>query len=353
VPSRAENVSWIVHKEPVGPVAAFTPWNFPIHQIVHKVGSALAAGCSIIVKGPEDAPGSPAQLVKAFVDAGVPPGVVQLVYGNPPEISQYLISHPVIKAISFTGSTAVGKQLAALAGTHMKRVTMELGGHAPVIVFEDADLEHAVNALAASKFRNAGQACISPTRFLVHESLFSQFTERFAALASKIKLGNGLDPDVKMGPLIAERRVRAMEGFVTDAVNRGAKVLTGGNRLAGKGHFFAPTVLTNVPLEARLMNEEPFGPIVPIAPFNDLDCAISEANRLPWGLAAYAYTRNANTAATIASAFQVGLVSLNHHNLGLPENPFGGVKDSGYGSEGGAEALDAYLTTKFVTHLRV
>ena len=351
VPARAENVYQLVIKEPVGPVAAFTPWNFPINQVVRKASAALATGCSIIIKGPEDTPGSCAQLIKAFVDAGVPAGVIQLVYGVPSEISEYLIPHPVIKKVTFTGSTPVGKQLAALAGAHMKRVTMELGGHAPAIVFEDADLEQAVNILGANKFRNAGQVCVAPTRFLVHEKVYPEFVERFTTFARNLKVGNGLEPDTRMGPLVAERRLHAMDIFMNDALAKGAKVETGGKRQGNKGYFYEPTVLTNVPLDARIMNEEPFGPLAPISSFKDFDGAVKEANRLSWGLAAYAYTRNTKTAAAIGAAFESGMVSINHHGLALPEVPFGGMKDSGYGSEGGLEALESYLNTKFVSQL--
>ena len=351
VPARADNVYQLVMKEPVGPVAAFTPWNFPINQVVRKASAALATGCSIIVKGPEDTPGSCAQLIKAFVDAGVPAGVIQLVYGVPSEISEYLIPHPIIKKVTFTGSTPVGKQLAALAGAHMKRVTMELGGHAPAIVFEDADLEQAVNVLGANKFRNAGQVCVAPTRFLVHEKVYPEFVERFTAYARNVKVGNGLDADSKMGPLVAERRLHAMDSFVSDAIAKGAKIETGGQRKGNKGYFYEPTVMTDVPLDAKIMNDEPFGPLAPISSFKDFDGVVKEANRLDWGLAAYAYTKNTKTAAAIGAAFESGMVSINHHGLALPEVPFGGIKDSGYGSEGGLEALEAYLNTKFISTL--
>jgi len=351
VPARAENVYQMVFKEPVGPVAAFTPWNFPINQVVRKASAALATGCSIIVKGPEDTPASCAELIKAFVEAGVPAGVIQLVYGVPSEISSYLIAHPIIKKVTFTGSTPVGKQLAALAGQHMKRVTMELGGHAPAIVFEDADLEQAVNVLGANKFRNAGQVCVAPTRFLVHEKVYPEFVERFTAYAKNVKVGSGLDPETRMGPLVAERRLHAMDTFMNDALAKGAKVETGGKRLGNKGYFYEPTVLTNVPLDAKIMNDEPFGPLAPISTFKDFDGVMKEANRLPWGLAAYAYTKNTKTAAALGAAVESGMISINHHGLALPEVPFGGIKDSGYGSEGGTEALEAYLNTKFISQL--
>jgi succinate-semialdehyde dehydrogenase / glutarate-semialdehyde dehydrogenase len=350
VPARADGVQQLVVKEPVGPVAAFTPWNFPINQAVRKISGAVAAGCSIIIKGPENTPGTVMGLVRAFVDAGLPAGVVNLVFGVPADISEYLIPHPVIRKISFTGSTAVGKHLAALAGRHMKRVTMELGGHAPAIVFEDADLEGAVKLLAANKYRNAGQVCISPTRFLVHETVYRPFLEKFVAASKALKVGSGLDKDTRMGPLAHARRVEAMEAFVADARQKGARIETGGSRIGNKGFFYEPTVMTDVPQDARIMNEEPFGPLAPIRPFRDYDEVIAEANRLPYGLAAYAYTRSAKIAAKLGEAIESGMVSINHHGLALPETPFGGVKDSGYGSEGGSEAIEAYLNTKFITH---
>jgi succinate-semialdehyde dehydrogenase / glutarate-semialdehyde dehydrogenase len=353
IPPRAEGVYQLAIREPVGPVAAFTPWNFPINQAVRKASAALAAGCSIILKGPEETPASCAELVRAFADAGIPAGVVNLVYGVPAEISEYLIPHPVIRKISFTGSTAVGKQLAALAGAHMKRVTMELGGHAPAIVFEDADVDTAVKILSANKYRNAGQVCVSPTRFLVQEPVYERFVDRFTAAAKAIKVGDGLDPATRMGPLANIRRVDAMEAYVADATQKGASLRAGGKRIGNKGFFFEPTVLTDVPREARIMNEEPFGPVAVIAPFASFDDAVSEANRLPYGLAAYAYTKSARTAAAIGSAVESGMVSINHHGLALPEVPFGGVKDSGYGSEGGAEAIEGYLNTKFVSQVGV
>jgi succinate-semialdehyde dehydrogenase/glutarate-semialdehyde dehydrogenase len=351
IPSRAANVSQIVVKEPVGPVAAFSPWNFPINQAVRKVSVALASGCSVILKGPEETPASCAALVAAFADAGLPAGALNLVFGAPAEISAYLIPHPAIKKISFTGSTAVGKQLAALAGSHMKRATMELGGHAPAIVFADADVERAVQILSAAKFRNAGQVCVSPTRFLVHESVYARFVDGFAEAARNIKVGDGLEDGVTMGPLANSRRLEAMEALTADAVSRGAKVVCGGARIGNRGYFFEPTVLTDVPLDARIMNEEPFGPLAAVSAFRDYDGAVKEANRLPYGLAAYAYTKSAKTMADIGRDIESGMVSINHHGLALPELPFGGVKDSGYGSEGGTEAMEAYLNAKLITQM--
>lgn len=349
IPARSEGVYQLVIKEPVGPVAAFTPWNFPINQVVRKLSAALAAGCSIIVKAPEETPGSPAELIRAFADAGVPAGAINLVYGNPADISSYLIPHPIIRKMSFTGSVAVGKQLAALAGTHMKRTTMELGGHAPVIVFDDSDVEAAAKTMTFMKFRNAGQVCISPTRFLVQEGIYSSFVEKLVAGAKAIKVGDGMSPDTKMGPLANPRRTRAMEAHVEDAKKRGGKVLAGGYPIGEKGNFFEPTVIAELPREALAMNQEPFGPLAIINPFRSFEDAVSEANRLPYGLAAYAWTRSAKTANAIAASVETGMMTINHMGLALPEVPFGGVKDSGYGSEGGSEAIEAYLNPKFVS----
>ncbi|MGY4494782.1 NAD-dependent succinate-semialdehyde dehydrogenase [Pseudomonas sp. TE3610] len=351
VPSRAQGIEQRVISEPVGPVAAFTPWNFPINQVVRKLSSALAAGCSIIVKAPEETPASPAELIRAFADAGVPAGVIGLVYGVPADISGYLIPHPVIRKVTFTGSTPVGKQLAAMAGLHMKPATMELGGHAPAIVFADADVEKAVQALVASKFRNAGQVCVSPTRFLVQREVFETFLTRFVELAGKVKVGNGLEASTTMGPLANERRAPALQALVDDARSKGATVHLGGAAIAGPGYFFAPTVISGLNTSMRLMNEEPFGPVALIVPFDTVDDAIAEANRLPYGLAAYAFTSTSKTAQALSDRVEAGMLSINHLGIGLPEIPFGGIKDSGHGSEGGTEAIEAYLVTKLVTHL--
>jgi len=351
VPARAEGVVQVVTKEPVGPVAAFTPWNFPINQAVRKVSAALAAGCSVILKGPEETPASCAALVQCYLDAGLPAGVLNLVFGVPADISEYLIPHPVIRKITFTGSTPVGKKLAALAGQHMKRITMELGGHAPVIVFGDADVDLAVKQLSGAKFRNGGQVCVSPTRFLVHESVHERFVDGFVKATAAIKVGDGLDPSTRMGPLANSRRVEAMQMFVADATSKGAKLRTGGERIGSEGYFFQPTVLTDLSPDARILNEEPFGPVVPVVPFSTFDEAIAEANRLPFGLAAYAYTRSLKTANALAAQIECGMLTMNHLGLALPEVPFGGIKDSGYGSEGGSEAIESYLNTKFVTQV--
>jgi len=349
VPARTAGVTQTVLREPVGIVAAFTPWNFPVNQIVRKVASALAAGCSIIAKGAEETPASCAELVQAFVDAGAPPGSVNLVFGVPAEISAYLVPHPLVRKISFTGSTAVGKQLASLAGQHMKPTTMELGGHAPTLVFADTNIDNAAKTLVGAKFRNAGQICISPTRFLVERQVFDRFVDVFVESAKAIKVGLGVDPSTQMGPLANSRRVEAMQRLTADAVAKGAKLRLGGRRMQRDGYFFEPTVFTDVPLDAALMNEEPFGPVAMINPFDDIESAIAEANRLPVGLAAYAFTGSAATAKAVAERVESGMVSINHIGFGLPETPFGGMKESGYGSEGGAEAIEAYLQTRFVT----
>lgn len=349
VPSRMSvTIRQMVMKDPVGPVAAFTPWNFPINQVVRKIGAGLAAGCSMLVKAPEETPAAPAALIKAFADAGIPPGVLQLVYGAPAEISSYLIPHPVIRKITFTGSIAVGKQLAAMAGQHMKRVTMELGGHAPVIVCEDADIALAVKASGAAKFRNAGQVCISPTRFLVHKSIAQDFAQALTDHAKGLKVGDGLAEGTQMGPLANPRRVEAMTAFTEDAVKKGAKLLAGGQRIGKAGNFWEPTILADVPKEAKVFNDEPFGPMAAIRPFESLEEAIAESNRLPYGLAGYAFTRSLKNSDLLARRLEVGMLWMNMPALPSAEMPFGGVKDSGYGSEGGPEALEAYLNSRAV-----
>jgi succinate-semialdehyde dehydrogenase/glutarate-semialdehyde dehydrogenase len=351
IPARFSGVNQMTIKLPVGPVAAFTPWNFPINQIVRKLSAAVATGCSIIVKAPEETPASPAELIRAFADAGIPAGVIGLVYGIPAEVSEYLIPHPVIRKISFTGSTPIGKHLAALAGKHMKRATMELGGHAPVMIFNDADLDKAIEVTAMSKFRNAGQVCVAPTRFLIQDGIADKFMEGFVKAAEAIKVGNGLEGDTVMGPLANERRIPAMEALIQDAVSNGAELKTGGKRIGNKGNFFEPTVLANVPTSAKIMNDEPFGPIAIINRFSTYEDAITEANRLPFGLASYAFTGSVKTAHALGREVEAGMLTINHNGLALPEVPFGGVKDSGYGTEGGSEAVAAYLETKYVSQM--
>jgi len=351
IPARADGVRNMVIMEPVGVVAGFCPWNFPVTQAVRKIAASLAAGCSIIVKCPEETPGSPLALIKCFHDAGVPAGVINLVYGTPAEISEYLIPHPIVRKVSFTGSVPIGKQLAALAGLHMKRVTMELGGHSPVLVFDDVDADGVAKLMSAMKYRNAGQVCISPTRFFVHEKVYDKFVGTFTDVAKGLKVGDGLDPATKMGPLANPRRINAIDGFVRDAQEKGAKVATGGKRIGNQGNFFEPTVLTDVPESARIMSEEPFGPVAVMLRFEDTDDVLARANKLPFGLASYAFTKDAKTATKVADALDHGMVTINHHGLALPETPFGGVKDSGFGHEGGIEGLQVYMAAKFVSHL--
>ncbi|HHV68033.1 MAG TPA: NAD-dependent succinate-semialdehyde dehydrogenase [Ochrobactrum intermedium] len=349
IPSRFSGVSNMTIVRPVGPVAAFTPWNFPINQVVRKVSVALAAGCSIIVKGPEETPAAPAELIKAFIDAGVPAGALNLIYGVPSEVSEFLIPHENIKKISFTGSTAVGKHLASLAGRHMKLSTMELGGHAPAIVLDDADVPRAVSVLATGKYRNAGQVCVAPTRFLVQEGVYVDFVDQFVAFTKNIQVGSGLEPLSTMGPLIHDRRRAAIEGLIGDSIARGAKVLHGGKRVGNEGYFFEPTILSDVPLDAKIMNEEPFGPVAIMQRVKTVDDAIAEANRLPFGLASYAFTSSLGSAHELGNRIEAGMTSINYNGIALPELPFGGVNDSGYGSEGGYNAIDSYLHTKVVT----
>ncbi len=351
IPARADGVRNMVLMEPVGVVAGFSPWNFPVSQAARKIGGALAAGCSIIVKCPEETPASPIGFIKCFHDAGVPPGVVNLVYGVPAEISEYLIPSPIIRKISFTGSVPVGKHLNSLAALHMKRATMELGGHAPALVFDDCETDAVAGLLAGMKFRNAGQVCVSPTRFFVHDKVYDKFVGKFTDLAKGIKVGDGMDASSKMGPLANPRRISAMESIIQDAQEKGAKTQTGGKRIGNQGNFFEPTVLTDVPANARIMTEEPFGPVAVMIRFKDTDKMLAEANSLPFGLASYAFTKNGNMAAKVADALDSGMVSINHFGIALPETPFGGIKDSGFGHEGGIEGLNAYMSAKFVSYM--
>ena len=351
IPPRMPNVRQFVLREPIGVCVAFTPWNFPYNQAIRKIAAAIAAGCTIIVKGPEDSPSAIVAIARLFHEAGLPPGVLNVVWGVPHEVSEYLIASPTVRKVSFTGSVPVGKQLAALAGSHMKRITMELGGHSPVIVCEDADVERAATMLAALKFSNAGQVCVSPTRFYVQEPVWKRFMARFTELTRAIKVGPGLEADTKMGPLAHVRRVSAMTEFVEDASARGARIEVGGERLGSTGNFFAPTVIAAPPDDARIMQSEPFGPIAACVPFTDLDEALRRANSLPYGLSSYAFTSNTRNALRIQNGLEAGMVNINHFGQALPETPFGGIKDSGMGSEGGTETFDGYLVTKFVTQM--
>jgi len=351
IPARSSQVQQTVLREPIGVCVAFSPWNFPFNQAIRKVAAAIGAGCSVIVKGSSDTPSAVVAIAQLFHDAGLPPGVLSVVWGDSGMISDHLIRSPIVRKISFTGSTPVGQQLAALAGSLMKRCTMELGGHAPVIVCDDADIDTAVDQLVGYKFRNAGQVCVSPTRFFVQEGAYDHFVDRFVAKTKAIKVGDGLEAGSRMGPLAQRRRISAMEGFVDDARERGANIRTGGHALPGEGNFYAPTVITDLPEDARFLNEEPFGPIAGIVRFRNLEDALQRANRLPFGLASYAFTRSAKNAHAISRGLEAGMVSINHIGLALAETPFGGLKESGYGSEGGSETFDGYLTTKFISQL--
>jgi succinate-semialdehyde dehydrogenase/glutarate-semialdehyde dehydrogenase len=349
IPGRQKSVRQMVVQEPVGIVAAFTPWNFPTLTPVRKIAGALAAGCAIIIKASEETPGGAVELVKCFADAGVPAGVLNLVFGVPAEVSEHLIPQKSVKKVSFTGSVPVGKHLAELAARGMKKATMELGGHSPVVVFEDADPEKAADTIAAFKYRNSGQVCISPTRFYVHEKNYSKFLARFSEYAKGIKLGDGLEKGITMGPLANPRRLDAMDSFVADAKSRGGKVVTGGSREGNQGFFFQPTIVTDVPDDSKIMTEEPFGPVAPIVTFKTFDEVVERANSLQFGLAAYAFTSSEKTAAAIGDAIQSGMVGVNSVAVSTPETPFGGVKESGYGSEGGIEGLQAYTSIKFIS----
>lgn len=348
---RNPNVRQFVLREPIGVCVAFTPWNFPYNQAIRKVAAAVGAGCTLVLKGPEDSPSAVMAIAQMFHDAGLPPGVLNLVWGDPPKISDYLIRSPITRKVSFTGSVPVGKQLASLAGAHMKRVTMELGGHSPVLVFDDADVERAAHMLAKFKIRNAGQVCVSPTRFYVQKKAYDKFLAAFTDTLSKIKVGDGLSEGVEMGPLAHERRVPAMGRFVEDARNRGGKVLLGGEPISGQGFFFPPTVITDLPDDSMLMTQEPFGPVAPVVSFDSIDEVITRANSLPFGLSSYVFTNSLQTATRVSNELEAGMVNINHFGSALPETPFGGIKDSGIGSEGGSETFDGYLVTKFVTHV--
>jgi succinate-semialdehyde dehydrogenase / glutarate-semialdehyde dehydrogenase len=349
VPGAFKGIRQIVVQEPVGIAAAFTPWNFPTLTPARKIGGALAAGCSLILKASEETPGACVEMVRCFADSGLPAGVLNLVFGVPANISEHLIAKDDVRKISFTGSIPVGKHLAALAAKGMKRATMELGGHSPVVVFADADPEKSAETIAAYKYRNAGQVCISPTRFYVQEPVYDRFLTRFTEYAKGLKLGDGLEKGVTMGPLANARRIDAMESFVNDAKDRGGKIVTGGQRRGNQGYFYEPTVITDVPDDSKIMTQEPFGPLAPVVTFKTFDEVVERANSLPYGLAAYAFTGSAQTANLIGDALQSGMVGVNSINVSTPETPFGGIKESGYGSEGGLEGLQAYLNTKFIS----
>jgi succinate-semialdehyde dehydrogenase/glutarate-semialdehyde dehydrogenase len=349
VPSRMSNMSQTVIKEPIGPVIAFVAWNFPVMNVVRKIGGALAAGCTITIKPSEETPGTAIAIGRAFMDAGLPPGVLNIVFGVPSEVSEHLCGSKIPRKLSFTGSIPVGKHLQKLAADNMIRCTMELGGHSPLMVFDDTDIDMAAKISVAGKFRNAGQVCVSPTRFLVQDTVKEQFIKAVINETNKIKVGNGLDDGINIGPLIAERRIDIMKDFVNDAVENGANIEMGGNRMNLEGSFFAPTILTNVSDNTKIMNEEPFGPLLPIDTFNSVDEVIDRANRLDFGLASYAFSNDPKIVSFLKSEIQAGLLAVNSTVVSTPETPFGGIKQSGYGSEGGIEGLDAFLVTRFIS----
>lgn len=346
----ARGHKFTVHHQPIGVVAAFSPWNFPMSQPARKIAGALASGCSIILKAAEETPAGAIHIARAFQDAGLPACVLNLVFGDPAEISGHLIPQDPVRLVAFTGSTPVGRHLTTLASENMTSVLMELGGHAPVIVCEDTDVQAAALSGAIRKMRNAGQVCTSPTRFFVNEAIFDAFTDAFVARAAKTVVGNGMDKGVEMGPLANDRRVPALTALVEDARAKGATVATGGARHGDTGYFFEPTVLVNVPDDARIMQEEPFGPIAVINPVSSLDDAINRANSVPYGLAGYAFTNRADYIDRMIDQVEVGNLSINTLEASMPETPFGGVKSSGYGREGGSEGLDNYMTIKNVWH---
>lgn len=352
IPPRQANVLQTVDHHPIGPVAAFTPWNFPALTPARKIAGALAAGCTLVLKPAEETPATALELARACVDAGIPPGVLNLVFGVPQTVSDTLIRHPAIRKVTFTGSIAVGKQLAQLAAAHgLKPCTLELGGHAPVIVCADADPEAAAQTCAAGRFRNAGQVCVAPSRFLVHASQHDAFVQALTRAANALVLGAGLDPATTMGPLANARRLAAMQRYVDDAHTLGGQIHSGGSPLPGPGHYFGPTVISHLPHTALALREETFGPIAPVATYTDLDDAIAHANALPYGLSAYAFTASARTTEYLARHLAAGMVGINHFAISLAEAPFGGIRESGYGVEGGQEGLHAYLTPRFVSRL--
>ena len=351
IPSRFPNMQHEARKQPVGPVVAFVAWNFPATNTMRKVAGALAAGCSITIKPSEETPATAIAIGRALMDAGLPAGVLNIVFGVPPEVSEHLLASPIPRKLSFTGSVPVGIHLQQLAARNMIRCTMELGGHSPVMVFEDCDIEAAAKLCAAGKFRNAGQVCISPTRFFVQDSIHDRFLALFKEQIEAVKVGDGLDEEMNMGPLVAERRIDIMDGFVADAVSNGAELLVGGSRIQSEGSFFAPTLLQEVPDTARIMTEEPFGPIAPTARFSSLEEVIHRANSLPFGLAAYAFTGSAKTAGVLKQEIEAGMLAVNSLHVHSVETPFGGLKFSGYGYEGGIEGLEVFLATRYSSEI--
>ena len=351
VPANRPGVLQLVKRQPIGPVAAFTPWNFPAITPARKLSAALAAGCSVILKPGEESPSTALALARALDDAGLPKGVLQIVFGVPDQVSSHLIASPIIRKVTFTGSVPIGRLLSARAAEGVKPITLELGGHGPVLVFEDADVEKAAVEGVANRFRGTGQVCISSTRFLIQRGAYQTFVERFVAATQALRIGNGLQPDTQVGPLANPRQLAKMEELVAEAVAKGATLLAGGKRLPGQGFFFEPTVLADVPMTARVMHEEPFGPIAILMPFDEITDGLQEANRLPYGLSAYAFTSSARTAIDVADGLEAGMIGINQYRIVATELPFGGLKESGHGSEGGVEGIEHYLTHKFISQV--
>jgi succinate-semialdehyde dehydrogenase/glutarate-semialdehyde dehydrogenase len=349
LPQRQPGTRLMVVKEPVGPVAAFTPWNFPQGNPARKLGASLGAGCSCIIKPAEDTPATALLMARCLQEAGLPDGVVNMVFGVPAEVCPYILRSGVVRKMTFTGSVPVGKELMKIAAEKMIRTTMELGGHAPVLVFGDADAEKTLDLCVAAKFRNGGQVCVSPTRFYVHESIFEKFVAGFTERTARLKVGNPLDESNQMGPMIHARRREAIAALVRDALGHGATLNTGGAAIEGAGFYFQPTVLSNIPLSARIMNEEPFGPVALINPFSTFDEVMGLANRLPYGLAGFAFTDSAKLVKLVGEQLETGMIGINTFAISVPESPFGGIKESGHGSEEGIEGLEACLITKFIS----
>lgn len=349
VPANRPGVQQLVKRQAIGPVAAFTPWNFPAITPARKLSAALAAGCSVILKPGEESPATALALARCLDDAGLPKGVLQIVFGVPDMVSAQLIASPVIRKVAFTGSVPVGRLLSERAAAGVKPITLELGGHGPVLVFADADIDAAAEGGAANRFRGTGQICISSTRFLIQRAAYARFEERFVAATQQLVIGDGMDGATQVGPLANPRQLAKMEALVADAVAQGAKVLTGGKRIDRPGYFFEPTVLAEVPMSARIMHEEPFGPIAVLRPFDALADGLAEANRLPYALSAYAFTRDARTAIEVGDGLEAGMIGINQYRIIATELPFGGMKESGHGSEGGTEGIGHYLTNKFIS----
>jgi succinate-semialdehyde dehydrogenase/glutarate-semialdehyde dehydrogenase len=352
-PQRAPDMRQMTVKEPVGPVVGLAPWNFPAVLTARKIAPALAAGCSIIVKPAEETPGVCVRMVRALHDAGVPDGVVNLVFGVPHEVSEHLVSSPIVHKVSLTGSTAAGRAVSHLAAERLTPATMELGGHAPVIVFDDVDAGKVAATVAAFKFRNAGQVCLAPSRIYVQDAVYAEFLETFVSAAKALRVGDGFDPDTQMGPLANRRRIEAMQELVADAAAKGGSIATGGNRIGNRGYFFEPTVITDVPDHAAVMATEPFGPVAPIVRFGDFDEVIARANASRYGLAAYAFTRSVERATRVSDELEAGWIGVNNFTPFLADAPGGGYKESGFGLEGGSEGLDAYMHTKFVSQVAI